>query len=94
MFNRKPQTKSALDDAIDELITSLRGLDVLDDKYTSTVESIDTLMKLRSSTATERVSKDTLAIVAANLAGIVLVLEYEHARALSSKALTFIMKAR
>lgn len=42
----------------------------------------------------DRVSKDTLAIIAANLTGIVLVLSYERMNVIASKAFGAVMKMR
>jgi|SRR5688500_4427747 hypothetical protein len=42
----------------------------------------------------DRVSKDTLAIIAANLAGIALVLSYERMNVIASKAFGAVMKLR
>lgn len=42
----------------------------------------------------DRLSKDTLAIVAGNIAGIMLIIGYERVNVIASKALAFVMKSR
>ena len=42
----------------------------------------------------DRIKKETWAIIGANITGIVLVIGYEHAHVIASKALSFAMKLR
>lgn len=51
-------------------------------------------IKRRESDKPHILSKDTMAIVAGNLAGIALILSYEKMNVIASKALSFVMKTR
>jgi hypothetical protein len=54
----------------------------------------ETNLKIKDVVTPDRVSKDTLAIIGANLAGIVLIIGYEKFNVVTSKALGFIQKLR
>lgn len=94
-MNLKFATKpSVLDAVIEEALAQLSGINVETEEYARKVDQIAKLMKLKEQNAPKRVSPDTLAIVAGNLAGIVLILGYERAHVVTSKALGFVMKTR
>lgn len=42
----------------------------------------------------DRVSKETLAVIGGNLAGILLIISYERMNVIASKALSFVLKSR
>lgn len=90
MFARKPREVTPLDQAIEEAI---RMLDPNDESYLQQVEAIERLSKLRD-TSSRRVSPDTQAMVAANLGGILLILFYEQAHNITSRAFNLLLKMR
>jgi hypothetical protein len=95
MFDLKFAAKpTVLDAVIDDALAQLSGLSIDTDEYTRKVDQITKLYKLKEQEAPKRVSPDTLAIVAGNLAGIMLMLHYERVHVITSKALGFVMKAR
>jgi hypothetical protein len=51
-------------------------------------------MKLQDLEKPDRVSKETWAVISANLAGIVMIIAHERVNVIASKALSFIMRAR
>lgn len=90
-----------LDEAIDHTLTLMNNkpepgeYTTLVDHLTKLIKNKETLLKLKQEAVSKnRVSKDTLAIIAGNLAGIVLILGHERAHVVASKALGFVMKAR
>lgn len=85
---------SALDNAIDEALAQLSTVTVDSDEYSDMLTQITRLHKLKEQPASKRVSPDTLVLVAGNLAGIVLILGYERAHVVTSKALSFVLKAK
>ena len=92
---RKPATELLkLEDIIDNLISEMAGYDANSDEYAACVKQLGALYKIRSENQPDRVKADTLAVIAGNLAGIVLVLHYENLNVVTSKALSFVMKAR
>lgn len=84
----------ALQIAIDEALAQLSGIDVDSDRYNEKMAKINELYKLKEKNTPKRVSPDTMAIVIGNLAGIALILGYERAHVVTSKALGFVIKAR
>jgi hypothetical protein len=56
------------------------------------LERLERLYKLKAIDARKPVSRDTMANIAATLAGIFMILTYEHGRVVTSKALGFVPK--
>lgn len=96
MKNLRITTKpSALDEAIDNALAQLQTVRLDSDEYAAMMDQITQLYKLKEkNTSGDRVSPDTLAIIAANLAGIAMIISYEHVHAVTSKALGFVLRAK
>jgi hypothetical protein len=92
MFNRKPETDPGLENAINGLYKEMAIMSVESEEF---VKSVDQLVKLYSlKPKNERLSKDALATIAANLFGILLIVGHERANVVTSKALGFVQKLR
>lgn len=88
-------TKSdVLEDVIRAALKQLIDEPLGTDEYDRKVDQIAKLYDLKKHSASEKVSKDTLYTVVANLAGILLILNYERAHVVTTKAVGFIMKPR
>lgn len=72
-----------------EILHKAKELDV-----STKLKEIEIQLKEKDLETHGRVSKETLALIAANLAGIVVVLGYERANVIASKAFGFITKLR
>lgn len=98
MFNRKTQTETTgLEDAIDAALFELKAHDAHSDEYSKIVDQLDKLYKIKSSYDKDNktsVSMDQIVAVVGNLAGIVMILGYENAHVVTSKALGFVMKSK
>jgi hypothetical protein len=71
----------------------LKNMNPYENNYAITLDQLTKLQKLHLETNSKsRVSPDTLAGVAANLTGILLILNYEHAHVFTSKAAAFVWK--
>lgn len=90
----KSNTKSALQDAIDHLFTQMSASSGESAEYAKLVEQLSKLHALKDAESKRRLSPDTVAIVAGNLIGILLIVGHEHTGVVASKALNFVMKAR
>lgn len=89
------QTKpTVLEETIDAALAELKDLKTTDTDYQTTLDRVKELYKLKEQDAPKRVSPDTLATVLGNLAGIVLILNYEQAHVVTSKAISFVLKPR
>ena len=69
----------------------MKALDPSSREYTELLEVYEKLCEIERS---DKVSKDTLATIAANLLGIGLILKYEELHVISTKALNFVIRGR
>jgi hypothetical protein len=90
MHIKKPVVKTDLDEAIDEALRELRSYDAHSEEYAQVVDQLTKLHAMRDPKKSDRVSKDTLAIVLGNLAGIIVIVGYEQKHVVASKALSFL----
>jgi hypothetical protein len=86
--------KSKLEQEIDHVLDQLATLDADSKEYSKAVKNLDALCKVASYKKDSSISADTLITVTANILGIVLVLGYEQAHVVTSKALSFIVKPK
>lgn len=92
MFTRKPKEKDNLDVAIDLLISRM---DIANpDETARLVDQVTKLVKCKETLDPKRISPDTILLVAGNLVGILLILNYEKAGVITTRALNFVMKLR
>lgn len=98
MLTKKTPEKTGLESTIDKLIAEMEDFSGFDDEYAKMVVQLDTLYKLKEVDqkvdASKHVSRDTWAIVGANLAGILMIVGHERANVVTSKALNLLMKLR
>lgn len=90
----KGDKRTNLEKEIDNALSSLKGLDPSSEEYTFAVQNIETLYKAKSYEANRFISRDTLCIVGGNLLGILIILGYEKADIITSKALGFVIRGR
>lgn len=94
MFIAKPQTAPLeLDEAINTALAQLDYVPAYSEEYAKIVNQITALTALKTTTSPPRVSPDTLALVLGNLLGIVIIVGHERAGIVTSKALSFVLKA-
>lgn len=95
MFTKKTPEPTRIDEAINVIIVEMRNKKATDPEYAVMVSQLERLYKLKEiDSPKKRVSPDTVALIAGNLAGILLILNYERAHVVTSKALGFVMKAK
>lgn len=95
MFNLKPQNEnSGLQEAIDEILREMARYSSSSDEYAKMADQLSKLYSLKEIDSKRRVSPDTLALVIANLTGIILIVGHERMNVVTSKALSFVMKLR
>lgn len=93
IFKKKDVALAAIDSTINELAERLTMMDPEDEEYSSVVESMGKLMKLRDEQASQnKIPPEVWMPVVANLLGICLVLFWEQAHVVTSKAFTLIKK--
>jgi hypothetical protein len=95
MFKPKtPAEPTSLDLAIDKLFTHMSAEYGDTDSYSKLADQLVKLQTLKDASRPDRLSADAKATIAANLAGILLILNHERAGIVTSKALSFIQKLR
>lgn len=82
--------KSFVDDEIMRIVRKMRELETDTEEYAKLLERLNKLHKIRQESKPDRISMDTLAAAFVNLAGILMILQYEHMHPITSKALSFI----
>lgn len=86
--------KKSISDEIEHVLESLAKMTVGTDDYAKAAAQLEVLCKAKGSDANSRVSPDTWVLVAANLLGIVLILNYEKMGVVSSKAVSLLLRGR
>lgn len=99
MFTKKPSTnKDGLTKAIDSLLEEMSDLNGDDPEYAKMADQLTKLYALKEIDhkveSNSRVSADTLAVVGANLAGILMIVGHERANVVTSKALSLLLKLK
>lgn len=88
MFKKNP-IEAKLDEEIATLLEKMGEEDKDSDKYAKMANHLTSLYELRHKS---RFSKEQLATIGANLAGIIVILSHERAHVIASKSLTFVRK--
>ena len=96
MFNKitKKDKRTNLEKEIDSLLEAMYDVDASSDEYTKMSENLERLYRAKACERNREISPDTIALIAGNLLGIVLILGYEKANVITSKALGFVVKGR
>lgn len=95
MFKKKTTEPTALDKALDEAYTHLASFNPESDEHAAITKQIVELEKIRDArNKGSKISPDTIALIAANLVGIVLILNFEKAGVITSKAMGMVGKLR
>lgn len=79
---------------IDRALASLHELPIESEEYAKAIKNIEVLCAARAQKANDAPSMDTLLTIGANILGILVILNYEQAHILTSKAVSFIIKGR
>jgi len=86
--------KTNLEREIDSILKDMSDLDKDSKEYSTMVSNLERLLSAKSKEKDRKISRDTIAIIAGNLLGIVLILGYEKANVITSKALGFVIRGR
>lgn len=94
MFIKLPVAKTGLDEAIEEALKELKGHEAHTEDYAKIVDQLTKLSEIQDKKTSDRLSKDTLALVLGNLLGIAMIIKHEETAVLVSKALPFIGRTK
>jgi len=90
----KPKYQRMLEDELESTIRKLKTHVTGSDDYARTLACVERLHEMMEEEKPSRVSAETRATIAANLIGIFMIIKHEHANALTSKALSFVIRPR
>ena len=90
----KKDKRSNLEKEIDNVLERMSELDPDSKEYSAMVSNLEQHFRAKSKEKDRKISPDTLAVIAGNLLGIGLILTYEKANVITTKALGFIIKGR
>ena len=93
-FKKTPSEKTELEKAIEKVLFEMDEYTSDMDEYARMVDQLEKLYKLKDIDKPTRVSADTVAMITANLVGIAMIIGYERANILTSKALSVLFKLR
>ena len=98
MFNllkRHEAKPSAIDPVIENLISEMAGYEATSDEYTKLAYNLKTIVEAKAlEPQPKKIDPNTLAVIGANLAGIVMILIFEKTNIVTSKSLSMILKPR
>lgn len=80
--------------AKDKLLDELNNYDPQDKEYQAILESLKAITELDPKSRRSKVDVNTLALVAGNLLGILVIVAYEQKHVFASKASGFLLKAK
>lgn len=83
-----------LQDVIDNVQTQMLAYDAYSPEFIAMNEQLEKLYRMKASEKPDKVSKDAMLAVGGNLAGILLILNYERVHVVTSKALGFVIKSK
>ena len=94
MTEPKPAEKIGLEKAIDDVLRHMEQETPGTPEFEAMTDQLVKLHAMKTTESPSRVSPDTLATIAANLLGILVIVGHERTNIITSKALSFIMKLR
>ena len=90
----KKDKRTYLEKEIDNILKTMLTMDAASEDYTVMAQNLERLYKLKAVDSTKKVSPDTMALVAANLLGLVLIMSFEKTNVITTKALGFVLRGR
>ena len=90
----KSEASKELSDAIDRALRALTTCDVGSQEYSDTLSHLERLYSINIEKRKNRITPDTMVVVAGNLLGVLVIVAYEQKHILGSKALSFLQKFR
>ncbi len=88
------ETATPLDDQIDAILSAMDDAGVHSEEYPVLMSYLERLYKTKAETRQTPVSRDTLATVAGNLLGILLIVAYEQKHVMTSKGFSQIIRPK
>ena len=94
MFGWAQRRPTQLDRTIDELHGDMKAVNPESEEYKLYLNQLERLYALKEQNSKRRISPDTLAIVVGNLAGILIIVNFERGAVMVSKAKDYVVRTR
>lgn len=94
LFEKRTAEAEALEQVITHVESQMTQTPPDSEEYATLMNRLERLYKLKEKHSPKRIDPNTWLIVGGNLAGILIVVAYEHAHVLPGKALSFAGKLR
>jgi hypothetical protein len=94
MFKRKPTDEPSLNNVIMRVLSEMETYGPDSEEYPTMLAYLERLSRVQTEDRPRRVSPDTMATVAGNLCGILVIVAYEQRHVMTSKGLSFVMKPK
>lgn len=87
-------TTTPLDPLIDAVLKEMQSIGVNSEEYPKLMAYLERLYEIKAHDRQDPVSRDTLALIAGNLMGILLIVAYEQKHVMTSKGFSQILRPR
>lgn len=95
MTSPKPiENQPTIDSVVDDILRQMDDVTADSPEFEKMTDQLVKLEKLKAETGPKKISPDVLATIAANLAGILVIVGHERTHIITSKALSFVLKLR
>ena len=91
---KKDENEQILDDLIKEVSAQMDTLGPYSDEYPELMNKLERLCRVKNDQRSEPVSRNTLALIAGNLLGILVIVAYEQKHVLTSKGFTQLFRLK
>jgi hypothetical protein len=88
------EKNEGLDREIDAVLDEMQRKGVLSEDYPELLSHLERLQKIKETERLDPVSRDTLALIAGNLMGVLLIIAYEQKHVITSKGFNQIIRPR
>jgi hypothetical protein len=95
MLNKQKPEDLKLKNEINAVLDNMSTYGVDSPEYPRFIEHLNALNELKQNQkSARRVSPDQMALILGNLAGVIIIVGYEHLHVVTSKALSLLVKAK
>jgi hypothetical protein len=89
---KKTKEPTDLEKLIKRLTDYIESMEASDGDYTNAVDQLVKLKKIHAEETRKPLSRDALLAAGVNIAGILIIVGFEHSHAMTSKAVNFVFK--
>lgn len=89
---KKTKEKTDLEILIKRLTDYIESMEKFNEDYTHAVDQLVKLKKIHAEETRKPLSRDALLAAGVNIAGILIIVGFEHSHAMTSKAVNFVFK--